>query len=185
MSRKKFQKTYITFERRVFLEFTFFCVIDDVSKKDSSHFFQGKKMWGFSLWSIITLDKRVGRKMILSSWAHFLFSRKIMAGLACAAVRVFYSIFFDRFLLWKVNGSTPHWYPIVWLESVSKNWVWIFFFWGGVFPEKKRANWKIPKWQGSEIIFIWKMTTLEFQDFIVILRFLVKLLHLLSMLCWS
>ena len=149
-------------------------------------FFRAKKMWGFSLWSIITLDKRVGRKMILSSWAHFLFSRKIMAGLACAAVRVFYSIFFDRFLLWKVNGSTPHWYPIVWLESVSKNWVWIFFSEGGFSLKKKEEKIeKFRKWQGSEIIFIWKMTTLEFQDFIVILRFLVKLLHLLSMLCCS
>ena len=151
MSRKKFQKTYITFERRVFLEFTFFFVWSMMfQKRIRPIFFRAKKMWGFSLWSIITLDKRVGRKMILSSWAHFLFSRKIMAGLACAAVRVFYSIFFDRFLLWKVNGSTPHWYPIVWLESVSKNWVWIFFFWGGGFPWKKKS-----KLKNSEMTRIW------------------------------
>ena len=145
---KNSKKPTLLLSGGAFLNLPFFCVIDDVSKKDSSHFFQGKKNVRVSLWSIITLDKRVGRKMILSSWAHFLFSRKIMAGLACAAVRVFYSIFFDRFLLWKVNGSTPHWYPIVWLESVSKNWVWIFFFWRGFFPEKKEE--KIEKFRNDK-----------------------------------
>ena len=148
-------------------------------------FFRAKKCEGFHCDPSLPWTKGLEGKWFCHPRRIFYFHVKLWLAWLVLLYACFTLFFFDRFLLWKVNGSTPHWYPIVWLESVSKNWVWIFFFWGGFFPGKKRANWKIPKWQGSEIIFIWKMTTLEFQDFIVILRFLVKLLHLLSMLCCS
>ena len=69
-------------------------MIDDVSKKDSSHFFQGKKNVGFHCDPSLPWTKGLEENDFVIL-AHF-FSRKIMAGLHG---RVFYSIFFDRFLL--------------------------------------------------------------------------------------
>ena len=185
MSRKKFQKTYITFERRVVLEFTFFCVIDDVSKKDSSHFFQGKKMWGFHCDPSLPWTKGLEGKWFCHPGRIFYFHVKLwLAWLvllyACFTLFFLTGFFCEKLMvvhLIDIRSSGWKVFPKIGSE---------YFFLRGVFPwKKKRENWKIPKWQESEIIFIWKMTTLEFQDFIVILRFLVKLLHFLSMLCCS
>ena len=107
-------------------------------------FFRAKKMWGF-----IVIHHYLGQKgwkMILSSWRFF----HVKLWPACARVLLY---FFDRFLLWKVNGSTPHWYPIVCFCLVGnffQNWVWIFLGDGtssGVyFPGKKK---KIEKFRND------------------------------------
>ena len=149
---------------------TFFVWSMMFQKRIRPIFFRAKKMWGF-----IVIHHYLGQKgwkMILSSWRFF--SRKIMAGLRACFTLFFLTGFFCEKLmvvhLIDIRSSGWKVFPKIGSE---------YFFSEGDFSlEKKRANWKIPKWQGSEIIFIWKMTTLEFQDFIVILRFLVKLLHL-------
>ena len=186
MSRKKFQKTYITFERRVFLEFTFFFVWSMMfQKRIRPIFFRAKKCEGFHCDPSLTWTKGLEGKWFCHPGRIFYFHVKLwLAWLvllyACFTLFFLTGFFCEKLMvvhLIDIRSSGWKVFPKIGSEY--------FFSEGGVFPEKKRANWKIPKWQGSEIIFIWKMTTLEFQDFIVILRFLVKLLHLLSMLCCS
>ena len=163
MSRKKIPKTYITFERCVSFRIYLFLCDRWCFKKGFVPFFSGQKNVGFHCDPSLPWTKGLENDFVILAF----FSRKIMAGLRACFTLFFLTGFFCEKLmvvhLIDIRSSASAWLEI--FSKIGSEYFWGMEHLGVYFPGKKR------KLKNSEMTrirnyFIWKMTTLEFQDFI-------------------